>query len=75
MKKLSELEIGEEAVIVEMLAENRRLKDMGLVEGTKTKCLLKSPLGDPAAYSVRGAVVAIRNDDACKIGIEVLCDD
>ena len=75
MKKLSELEIGEEAVIVEMLAENRRLKDMGLVEGTKTKCLLKSPLGDPVAYRVRGAVIAIRNDDARKIGIEVLCDE
>jgi ferrous iron transport protein A len=75
MKKLSELKVGEEAVIAEMMTENRRLKDMGLVVGTKTKCLLKSPLGDPAAYRVRGAVVAIRNDDACKIGIEVLCDD
>lgn len=75
MKKLSELKVGEEAVIAEMMTVNRRLKDMGLVVGTKTKCLLKSPLGDPAAYRVRGAVVAIRNDDACKIGIEVLCDD
>lgn len=75
MKKLSELKVGEEAVIAEMMTENRRLKDMGLVVGTKTKCLLKSPLGDPSAYRVRGAVVAIRNDDARKIGIEVLCDD
>ncbi len=75
MKKLSELKVGEEAVIAEMLAENRRLKDMGPVVGTKTKCLLKSPLGDPAAYRVRGAVIAIRNDDARKIGIEVLCDE
>ena len=72
MKELDELKVGEEAVIVKMLAENRRLKDIGLIVGTKTKCVLKSPLGDPAAYRVRGAVVAIRKEDAEKILVEVL---
>lgn len=72
MKKLNELKVGDEAVIRKMFAENRRLKDMGLIEGTKTKCILKSPLGDPAAYKIRGAVVAIRKEDAEKIGVEVL---
>ena len=72
MKKLNELKVGDEAVISKMFEENRRLKDLGLVLGTKTKCILKSPLGDPAAYKIRGAVIAIRREDAEKIGIEVL---
>ena len=72
MKRLNELEIGEEAVVTQMIAENRRLKDIGLVVGTRIKCLFRSPLGDPAAYRVRGAVIAIRKEDGQKIEIEVL---
>lgn len=41
----------------------RRLLDMGLVPETKVECVGKSPLGDPKAYLVRGAVVAIRSSD------------
>lgn len=71
MKWLNELKIGEEAVVKEMIAGNRRLKDIGLIDGTKIKCVLKSPLGDPVAYKFRGAVIAIRNEDAKHIAIEV----
>ena len=53
-------------------AIRRRLKDIGLIEGTRVECVLKSPLGDPSAYRVRGAVVAIRKEDAEKILVEVL---
>lgn len=72
MRKLNELKVGEEAVVIEMLAENRRLRDIGLVIGTKVKCLFKSPLGNPVAYKITGAVIAIRKEDGEKIGIEVL---
>ena len=43
----------------------RRLLDIGLIEGTRVECLGKSPLGDPSAYLIRGAVIALRKDD-CK---------
>ena len=42
----------------------RRLEDLGVVSGTRITCLMKSPLGDPHAYLIRGAVIAIRCDDA-----------
>lgn len=42
----------------------RRLQDMGLIPGTRVECLFKSPYGDPSAYLVRGAVVALRSVDA-----------
>lgn len=47
-----------------------RLRDLGLAEGTEVKCLGAGPLGDPAAYLIRGAAVAIRREDAARIGVE-----
>ena len=41
----------------------RRLLDIGLVEDTEVECLGQSPLGDPCAYLIRGAVIAIRSED------------
>ena len=45
----------------------RRLLDIGLIEGTDVACLQKSPAGDPVAYLIRGAVIAIRSEDAERI--------
>lgn len=42
----------------------RRLFDIGLIEGTKIECLQRSPLGDPCAYLIRGAVFALRSEDS-----------
>ena len=49
----------------------RRLRDLGLVEGTAVRCLGRSPLGDPTAYAVRGAVLALRQADSSRIEVEV----
>ena len=43
---------------------------MGLVTGSIVRCLGRSPLGDPAAYDVCGAVLALRDDDARSIFVE-----
>ena len=48
----------------------RRLQDIGLVEGTMVRCLWKSPSGDPAAYLIRGAVIALRNEASSEIFVE-----
>lgn len=44
-------------------ALRRRLLDMGLVEGTRVECLGLSPAGDPRAFLIRGAMLAIRSGD------------
>ena len=67
---LNRLNIDEEVVVAKIGEKSRRLKDLGLVEGTKVKCVLRSPLGDPYAYKIRGAVVAIRKEDASQIMVE-----
>ena len=48
----------------------RRFMDIGLVEGTPVECLRKSPAGDPKAYLIRGAVIAIRKQDASSVLVE-----
>ena len=48
----------------------RRFMDIGLVDGTLVECLRESPAGDPKAYLIRGAVIAIRKEDAATVFVE-----
>lgn len=48
-------------------AMRRRLEDIGLTEGSRVTCLMKSPLGDPKAYRIQGAVIALRDRDAATV--------
>jgi len=74
---LSQLMPGQSAAVKYLKtsgAMRQRLLDLGLTEHTKVICLGKSPFGDPAAYLIRGAVIAIRNADAREIIIDQLED-
>ena len=41
----------------------RRLLDIGLTPGVAVECLGISPGGDPRAFLIRGAVLALRRED------------
>lgn len=63
---LNDIRPGQRARIKKLTAQGsirRRLLDIGLVEDTEVECLGKSPMGDPCAYLIRGAVIAIRSED------------
>lgn len=47
----------------------------GLNLNVKIKKLFTSPLSNPSAYEVMGAVIALRDEDACKIHVIPLSDD
>lgn len=67
---LNTLKVGEMARVdsLDFHYENRRrMQDIGLIDGTKVECLRKAACGDPVAYLIRGAVIALRNEDAAKI--------
>ena len=49
----------------------RRLRDMGLVPGTKIKIQGRAPLYDPVALRVMGATLTLRNNEADYIEVEV----
>lgn len=70
---LCALREGESAFVTEVRAPSamrRRLLDIGLIPGTKVTCMGRSPAGDPAAYLIRGAVIALRGSDAAGVGLE-----
>lgn len=72
-KTLGLLKAGETAKVkkINLTGEmKRRLLDLGVINGTKIKCLFKSPSGDPAAYEIRGAVIALRYEDSALIDME-----
>jgi DtxR family Mn-dependent transcriptional regulator len=67
--RLSSLTIGQEATVVDIAAacrgvERRRLLDLGVVPGTVVRADLESASGDPVAYRIRGALIALRRDQA-----------
>ncbi len=74
---LAELDVGERARVAGLYIDGgmrRRLLDIGLTKGATVECVGKSPLGDPTAFLIRGAVIAIRREDCKKILIcEVMC--
>ncbi|AQM59458.1 MULTISPECIES: FeoA family protein [Clostridium] len=47
----------------------RRFFDLGIIEGTNIEVLFKGPFGDPVAYSIRGTVIALREEDGEKIEV------
>ncbi len=48
----------------------RRLLDLGVVPGTLVRAELVSTGGDPVAYRIRGALIALREDQASLVHIE-----
>ena len=71
--KLCNINIGEWAKIVEILPScliKRRLTDIGLISGTKVKCLYENVGKDMKAYLIRGAVIAVRNVDGSHVTVE-----
>lgn len=67
---LNDIKPGETAKIKALLSTGsikRRLLDIGLIENTEIECLGRSPGGDPSAFLIRGAVIAIRSEDCRNI--------
>lgn len=72
---MDKLEVGQSATVVKIntLGDmRRRFIDLGLIEGTTINCTGKSPAGDPKAFLIKGAVIAIRKEDSKTITIKIL---
>lgn len=74
---LSEIAVGERATVrrIDLCGGiRRRLMDIGLTPDTCIECVGKSPCGDPHAYLIRGAIVAIRCTDGDRVYVSKLTD-
>ena len=72
---LNMLKCGQCAEVVSIDTDTsirRRLFDIGLISETRVCCVGESPFGDPRAYLIRDAVIALRNDDAKKVAVRLI---
>ena len=70
VRALHQLPLGEAAIIASLTApepERSRLLSLGFIPGSPVRSVLESPWGDPVAYEVCGAVIALRRTDARQI--------
>ncbi|TDS16850.1 DtxR family Mn-dependent transcriptional regulator [Maribacter caenipelagi] len=72
---LSSLNVGDKAQVIGISPKCRgqeriRLMDLGIVPGTEISAVLKSAFGDPTAYKIMGATIAIRKKQADNIYIK-----
>jgi Fe2+ transport system protein FeoA len=73
--RLSALEPGAQGRVVALRSQGltrRRLLDLGVTPGAIVERAFTSPLGEPVAYRIRGALIALRAEQASEIEIEPL---
>ncbi len=71
--KLSELTTGATAVVRDVSkagASSVRLREMGLLAGTKVVLVRTAPMGDPLEITVRGYHLTLRKSEAEHILVE-----
>ena len=69
---LNHLKAGAQAIVEDLNNDDgmrRRLQDIGLTKGTRVQCVRRSPLGDPVAFEIRGAVIALRSEDSALVQV------
>lgn len=55
-------------------AQRRRLLDLGIVRGTVIESAFRAAGGDPIAYRIRGALIALRSEQAAWVRVELGAD-
>ena len=70
MKRLNDLKINEEGIIIEIDTNQnikRRLMDIGFVKGERVKLILKNFGDNMRAYKIKNTVMALRVNDTKNI--------
>lgn len=71
---LREMKVGEKGKIASVDAHgiiNQRIRDMGLIPGASVSIIGKAPLKDPVALRLSGITIALRNQEADYIKVEI----
>ena len=74
LKNLSQLKVGQSAIIDSFTDKNMALKllEMGCTPGEVVKLDRIAPLGDPIAISVSGYLLSLRKEEASTILVSAL---
>jgi ferrous iron transport protein A len=74
LSKLSDLPIGASATIREFPKTGAafvRLREMGLLTGTRVTLVRTAPLGDPLEIKLRGYLLSLRKSEADHVLVEI----
>lgn len=70
MTRLSNIEVGNFVKVDGLFAEGflrERMLALGLTKGAEVEVVRRGPSGDPTVYNIRGAMIALRNEEASLI--------
>ena len=74
LSKLSDLPVGASATVREFPKSGSafvRLREMGLLAGTKVTLVRTAPLGDPLEIKLRGYLLSLRKTEADHVLVEI----
>ena len=74
IKTLDDLPLNQKGYIKQLNcigSVKRRMLDLGIVEGTQIIPVLKSPSKELRAFEIRGAIIAIRKEEAKLIEVKL----
>lgn len=73
---LSELKIGEKAIVKKLNIDDKQIRrhllDMGITRGVEVKIKKVAPMGDPIDIELRDYELCIRKADLARIEVEVI---
>lgn len=70
MNRLSNAKIGSIVTVKDLSSTGilrERMLALGLTNGAKVEVIRKGPSGDPTVYNIRGAMIALRKEEASLI--------
>ncbi|MBO4300667.1 MAG: ferrous iron transport protein A [Desulfovibrio sp.] len=71
---LRKMQVGQNGRITSVEGKgeiNRRIRDMGLIPGTKITIVGRAPLQDPVALRLSGVTISLRNSEADHIKVDI----
>ncbi|APM38340.1 FeoA family protein [Clostridium kluyveri] len=74
MLKLNNVPTGNYVTIDNLLSTGmlrERMLALGLTKGTTIEVVRKGPSGDPTVYNIRGAMIALRNEESSLILVDL----
>ncbi|MCT8977705.1 ferrous iron transport protein A [Clostridium sp. CX1] len=70
MLKLNNVSVGNYVTVENLLSTGmlrERMLALGLTKGAQIEVVRKGPSGDPTVYNIRGAMIALRKEEASLI--------
>ena len=72
MSKLDLISVGNIVTVHDLFSTDllrERMLALGLTKGAKVEVVRKGPSGDPTVYNIRGAMIALRKEEASLISV------